>query len=288
MSAGGMANKSNSPINADHEVSEDCIVASPTAFSPDDHSSPDHEVSEDCIVASPTAFSPDDHSSPDPPVYECVYNGCEKVYGTLGALNKHVTNQQHGALRTRQAFPERPQRQTLREIKRPYVCGYNGCTYAYVKHHTLNLHRAQTGHGPRRSLKKRRPSEIDRIYVCGWNNECKNAYPTITSLNAHVTRKGHGPRRTQREVERPFKCVYNGCDKAYAQLWNLNVHVTNQRHGALRTRQDFPEAANLFEREKRQAAASELKKRRAAAVSERKKRQAAVPELKKRPAAKVA
>ncbi|KAA8895333.1 hypothetical protein FN846DRAFT_911899 [Sphaerosporella brunnea] len=41
--------------------------------------------------------------------------------------------------------------------------------------------------------------------------------------------------RERPEIERPFKCEWEGCDKAYGRLWNLNKHVTKERHGARRT-----------------------------------------------------
>lgn len=43
------------------------------------------------------------------------------------------------------------------------------------------------------------------------------------------------PRRRYEEIERMYKCGYNGCEKAYGTLNHLNAHVTMQSHGVKRT-----------------------------------------------------
>lgn len=53
------------------------------------------------------------------------------------------------------------------------------------------------------------------------------------------------PRRRYEEIERMYKCGWNGCEKAYGTLNHLNAHVTMQSHGQKRT----PEGmyiANMF------------------------------------------
>ncbi|RDA82356.1 hypothetical protein CP532_2114 [Ophiocordyceps camponoti-leonardi (nom. inval.)] len=42
---------------------------------------------------------------------------------------------------------------------------------------------------------RRRYEEIERMYKCGWNG-CEKAYGTLNHLNAHVTMQSHGPKRT--------------------------------------------------------------------------------------------
>lgn len=42
---------------------------------------------------------------------------------------------------------------------------------------------------------RRRYEEIERMYKCGWNG-CEKAYGTLNHLNAHVTMQGHGQKRT--------------------------------------------------------------------------------------------
>ena len=43
------------------------------------------------------------------------------------------------------------------------------------------------------------------------------------------------PRRRFEEIERMYRCGWNGCEKAYGTLNHLNAHVTMQRHGTKRT-----------------------------------------------------
>ncbi len=43
------------------------------------------------------------------------------------------------------------------------------------------------------------------------------------------------PRRRYEEIERMYKCGWNGCEKAYGTLNHLNAHVTMQGHGSKRT-----------------------------------------------------
>lgn len=50
------------------------------------------------------------------------------------------------------------------------------------------------------------------------------------------------PRRRYEEIERMYKCGWNGCEKAYGTLNHLNAHVTMQSHGSKRT----PEGKSLY------------------------------------------
>merc|ERR1712072_329608 len=49
------------------------------------------------------------------------------------------------------------------------------------------------------------------------------------------------PRRRYEEIERMYKCGWNGCEKAYGTLNHLNAHVTMQSHGPKRTPEEFKE-----------------------------------------------
>lgn len=48
------------------------------------------------------------------------------------------------------------------------------------------------------------------------------------------------PRRRYEEIERMYKCGWNGCEKAYGTLNHLNAHVTMQSHGTKRTPEGKP------------------------------------------------
>ncbi|KAL1871429.1 C2H2 finger domain transcription factor con7 [Diaporthe australafricana] len=49
------------------------------------------------------------------------------------------------------------------------------------------------------------------------------------------------PRRRYEEIERMYKCGWNGCEKAYGTLNHLNAHVTMQSHGQKRIPEEFKE-----------------------------------------------
>lgn len=50
---------------------------------------------------------------------------------------------------------------------------------------------------------RRRYEEIERMYKCGWNG-CEKAYGTLNHLNAHVTMQSHGVKRTPEGMGNPF------------------------------------------------------------------------------------
>ncbi|KAG0205436.1 hypothetical protein BGX28_002966, partial [Mortierella sp. GBA30] len=47
---------------------------------------------------------------------------------------------------------------------------------------------------------RRRFDEIERLYVCNWN-DCEKAYGTLNHLNAHVNMQKHGPKRLPAEFK---------------------------------------------------------------------------------------
>lgn len=49
------------------------------------------------------------------------------------------------------------------------------------------------------------------------------------------------PRRRYEEIERMYKCGWNGCEKAYGALNHLSAHVAIQLHGTKRTPEEFKE-----------------------------------------------
>ncbi|KEZ45321.1 hypothetical protein SAPIO_CDS2126 [Scedosporium apiospermum] len=77
------------------------------------------------------------------------------------------------------------------------------------------------------------------------------------------------PRRRYEEIERMYKCGWNGCEKAYGTLNHLNAHVTMQGHGAKRTPDEFKEIRKEWKQRKKeeeaQRKAEEERQRNAAA-----------------------
>ncbi|KAK1819652.1 hypothetical protein LTR12_005966 [Friedmanniomyces endolithicus] len=60
------------------------------------------------------------------------------------------------------------------------------------------------------------------------------------------------PRRRYEEIERMYKCGWNGCEKAYGTLNHLNAHVTMQGHGTKRTPEEFKEIRKDWKAKKKE------------------------------------
>ncbi|KAK8076447.1 transcriptional regulator [Apiospora phragmitis] len=73
------------------------------------------------------------------------------------------------------------------------------------------------------------------------------------------------PRRRYEEIERMYKCGWNGCEKAYGTLNHLNAHVTMQSHGQKRTPEEFKEIRKEWKQRKK----DEEQQRKAAEEAER-------------------
>ncbi|KAK4447054.1 hypothetical protein QBC34DRAFT_450421 [Podospora aff. communis PSN243] len=79
------------------------------------------------------------------------------------------------------------------------------------------------------------------------------------------------PRRRYEEIERMYKCGWNGCEKAYGTLNHLNAHVTMQAHGQKRTPEEFKEIRKEWKQKKKEEEAArkaeEERQRQAAATA---------------------
>ncbi|KAL4807107.1 hypothetical protein BDV18DRAFT_112754 [Aspergillus unguis] len=79
------------------------------------------------------------------------------------------------------------------------------------------------------------------------------------------------PRRRYEEIERMYKCGWNGCEKAYGTLNHLNAHVTMQSHGTKRTPEEFKEIRKEWKARKKEEEAqrkvAEERERAAAAAA---------------------
>ncbi|KAF2196246.1 hypothetical protein GQ43DRAFT_268391 [Delitschia confertaspora ATCC 74209] len=64
------------------------------------------------------------------------------------------------------------------------------------------------------------------------------------------------PRRRYEEIERMYKCGWNGCEKAYGTLNHLNAHVTMQSHGNKRTPEEFKEIRKEWKAKKKEEEAA--------------------------------
>ncbi|RMJ23926.1 C2H2 transcription factor Con7 [Aspergillus sp. HF37] len=89
------------------------------------------------------------------------------------------------------------------------------------------------------------------------------------------------PRRRYEEIERMYKCGWNGCEKAYGTLNHLNAHVTMQSHGNKRTPEEFKEIRKEWKARKKeeeaQRKAAEERERAAAQAAQANQVEAAQP-----------
>ena len=79
-------------------------------------------------------------------------------------------------------------------------------------HHSSITHRTQTS--------PQNPHPLSQVY----------SFVPIPGAQQHKR-----PRRRYEEIERMYKCGWQGCEKAYGTLNHLNAHVTMQSHGTKRT-----------------------------------------------------
>ncbi|AEO57372.1 hypothetical protein MYCTH_2138805 [Thermothelomyces thermophilus ATCC 42464] len=99
----------------------------------------------------------------------------------------------------------------------------------------------------------------------GYGQQPASSFVPIPGAQQHKR-----PRRRYEEIERMYKCGYNGCEKAYGTLNHLNAHVTMQGHGAKRTPDLFKDIRREWKAKKKEEEA-----RKAAAAEEERQRQAA-------------
>lgn len=58
---------------------------------------------------------------------------------------------------------------------------------------------------------------------------------SVQSIYSFILGQGKRPRRRYDEIDRVYKCGWQGCDKTYGTLNHLNAHVGTQSHGNKRT-----------------------------------------------------
>ncbi|KAG9002161.1 hypothetical protein FRB93_011787 [Tulasnella sp. JGI-2019a] len=74
---------------------------------------------------------------------------------------------------------------------------------------------------------------------------------SFVSLPGNTIKKR--PRRRYEEIERLYKCNFEGCSKSYGTLNHLNAHVHMQRHGAKRTPGEFKEMRKVWRKQRKEA-----------------------------------
>ncbi|KAM3067161.1 hypothetical protein ACMFMG_011714 [Clarireedia jacksonii] len=75
---------------------------------------------------------------------------------------------------------------------------------------------------------------LDMATVPPINSPIKSCSNSLDEGNSFTGPRLKRPRRKYGEIERPYKCSWEGCKKAYGNLGHLNTHVGNQSHGVKR------------------------------------------------------
>lgn len=188
-------------------------TSSPSMSMPDGQQSSGHEINnrnsdrdvpiDPSIAQSSPTYPPPQNYSPYPPQHEMPqYQGQPMAHGRpeWAGYYQQPMGYGHSPATTGGAAPN-----MVAHVPRPPTVGSAGPA-SYPQYAHPNSY--QGGHplstvysfvpipgAQQHKRPRRRYEEIERMYKCGWNG-CEKAYGTLNHLNAHVTMQSHGPKRT--------------------------------------------------------------------------------------------
>ena len=156
--------------------------------------------------------------------YECVYDGCNRTYTSMGNLKTHLKAHQ-GKFdfkcdheRCEKAFLSSYSLKVHRRIhtgEKPYSCVSDGCDKSFNTLYRLNAHkRVHTG----------------EMFGCEFD-ACSKQFTTRSDLKKH-SRTHTG--------EKPYQCKIDGCGKAFKAPHHLRTHSVKhqQRESSSSTTQE--------------------------------------------------
>ncbi|TKA32023.1 hypothetical protein B0A50_01269 [Salinomyces thailandicus] len=193
-------------------------TSSPSMSMPDGQQSSGHEINnrnsdrdvpiDPSIAQSSPTYPPPQNYSPYPPQHEMPqYQGQPMAHGRpeWAGYYQQPMGYGHSPATTGGAAPN-----MVAHVPRPPTVGSAGPA-SYPQYAHPNSY--QGGHplstvysfvpipgAQQHKRPRRRYEEIERMYKCGWNG-CEKAYGTLNHLNAHVTMQSHGPKRTPEEFK---------------------------------------------------------------------------------------
>ncbi|KAI5794340.1 hypothetical protein DFH27DRAFT_612862 [Peziza echinospora] len=97
-----------------------------------------------------------------------------------------------------------------------------------------------------------RTPNVDKTRRKRHSNEAPQLSQVYSFIPIPGSQQHKRPRRRYEEIERMYKCGWQGCEKAYGTLNHLNAHVTMQGHGAKRTPEEFKEIRKEWKARKKE------------------------------------